>query len=265
MTLAENCFWVIGGTSESVMLSQSIAEKNFSCIVTVTTADAVKLYPVLPNLRIRVGQLKEFQIYQFIQQEKIIAIVDASHPYAIAISETVIKIAQALQIPYLRYERAVLSLNKNVTELENFETLLAGNYLTNQRVLLTVGYKTLPRFKIWQSQAVLFARILPSIESLKVALESGFTSDRLITIRPPMSIDLEKALWRQWNISLVVSKASGRAGGEEIKQRVSQLLEIPLIVIARPKVDYPQQTNDLNEVLRFCQDSIKDFDQCVVD
>jgi precorrin-6A/cobalt-precorrin-6A reductase len=252
MTLAENCFWVIGGTSESVMLAQAIAGNNFSCVVTVTTADAVKLYPVLPNLRIRVGQLNEFQIYQFIQQEKIIAIVDASHPYAIAISETVIKIAQILQIPYLRYERAELVPSQNITVLEDFETLLAENYLTNQRVLLTVGYKILPKFKQWQSQAVLFARILPSMESLKVALESGFTSDRLIAIRPPISLDLEKALWQQWNISLVISKASGQAGGEEIKQRVAELLGIPLIVIARPKVDYPQQTNDLNEVLRFC-------------
>jgi precorrin-6A/cobalt-precorrin-6A reductase len=90
------------------------------------------------------------------------------------------------------------------------------------------------------------------MESLKVALESGFTSDRLIAIRPPINIDLEKALWQQWNISLVVSKASGQAGGEEIKQMVSQLLGIPLIIIARPKFDYPQQTNNLNEVLRFC-------------
>jgi len=252
MTLAENCFWIIGGTSESVMVAKAIAEKNFSCIVTVTTADAVKLYPVLPNLRVQVGQLKKFQIYEFIEQEKIIAIIDASHPYAIAISETVIKISQALQIPYLRYERAELVPSPNITVLENFETLLAGNYLTNQRVLLTVGYKILSKFKIWQSQAVLFARILPSLESLKVALESGFTSDRLIAIRPPIRMDLEKALWQQWNISLVISKASGQAGGEEIKQRVSQLLGIPLIVIARPKVDYPQQTNNLNEVLRFC-------------
>jgi precorrin-6A/cobalt-precorrin-6A reductase len=252
MTLAENCFWIIGGTSESVMVAQAIAEKKFSCVVTVITADAVKLYPVLPNLRIRVGQLKEFQIYEFIKQEKIIAIVDASHPYAIAISETVIKVAQALQIPYLRYERPELVSNPNIIVLENFETLLAENYLTNQRVLLTVGYKILPKFKQWQSQAVLFARILPSMESLKVALESGFTSDRLIAIRPPISMELEKSLWQQWNISLVVSKASGQAGGEEIKQRVSQLLGIPLIVIARPNVDYPQQTNNLNEVLRFC-------------
>jgi precorrin-6A/cobalt-precorrin-6A reductase len=252
MNFPDNQIWIIGGTSESVMVAQAIAEKNFSCIVTVTTADAVKLYPFLPNLRIRVGQLKEFQIHEFIQQEKIIAIIDASHPYAIAISETVIQITQALQIPYLRYERAALSLNKNITELENFEMLLAGHYLTNQRVLLTVGYKILPRFKIWQSQAVLFARILPSLESLKVALESGFTSDRLIGIRPPISLDLEKALWQQWNISLVISKASGQAGGEEIKQRVAELLEIPLMIIARPKVDYPQQTNDLDEVLKFC-------------
>jgi len=252
MTLTENCFWVIGGTSESVMVAQAIAENNFSCIVTVTTADAVKLYPVLPNLRIRVGQLKEFQIYEFIQQEKIIAIVDASHPYAIAISETVIQIAQTLKIPYLRYERAELVPSQNITVLENFETLLAENYLTNQRVLLTVGYKILPKFKIWQSQSTLFARILPSVESLKVALKSGFTSDRLIAIRPPISMDLEKALWQQWNISLVVIKASGQAGGEEIKQRLSQLLEIPLIVIARPKVDYPQQTSNVNEVLTFC-------------
>jgi precorrin-6A/cobalt-precorrin-6A reductase len=252
MNLVENCFWIVGGTSESVMVAQAIAAENFPCIVTVTTADAVKLYPVLPNLQIRVGQLNDFQIYEFIQQEKIIAIIDASHPYAIAISQTVIQIAQRLHLTYLRYERVALLPNKNITELENFETLLTGNYLTHQRVLLTIGYKILPKFKVWQAQAVLFARILPSVESLQVALESGFSSDRLIALRPPISMDLEKALWQQWNISLVVSKASGQAGGEDVKQKVSQALGIPLIVIARPKVDYPQQTSNLDEVLRFC-------------
>jgi precorrin-6A/cobalt-precorrin-6A reductase len=252
MNFPDNQIWIIGGTSESVMIAQAIAADNFACIVTVATADAVKLYPVLPNLRIRVGQLNEFQIHEFLQGEKIIAIVDASHPYAIAISQTVIQIAQRLHVPYLRYERVALLPNKNITELENFETLLTGNYLTHQRVLLTIGYKILPKFKVWQAQATLFARILPSVESIQVALESGFSSDRLIALRPPISMDLEKALWQQWNISLVVSKASGQAGGEEIKQRVSQLLGIPLIVIARPKVDYHHQTNNLNEVLRFC-------------
>ena len=78
-------------------------------------------------------------------------------------------------------------------------------------------------------------------------------------------MDLEKALWQQWNISLVVSKASGQAGVEDIKQKIAELLGIPLMIIARPKVDYPQQTNDLNEILNFCYRYSKDFGQFVVD
>jgi precorrin-6A/cobalt-precorrin-6A reductase len=49
MNFPDNQIWIIGGTSESVIVAQAIAEKNFSCVVTVTTADAVKLYPILPN------------------------------------------------------------------------------------------------------------------------------------------------------------------------------------------------------------------------
>jgi precorrin-6A/cobalt-precorrin-6A reductase len=64
---------------------------------------------------------------------------------------------------------------------------------------------------------------------------------------------LEKALWQQWDISLVVTKASGAAGGEAIKRQVAAELGIPLIVIARPVVEYPQQTSDLEAALEFCQ------------
>ncbi len=252
MADSQKRLWLIGGTSESAVLAQAIAAQNFFCTITVTTPEAVKLYPASPYLRVRVGQLTETQIEAFIAQEQIIAIIDASHPYAIAISQTVIQIAERLQIPYLRYERAEVRPKTNVIELDSFETLLRGNYLADQRVLLTVGCKALPQFNQWQSQATLFARILPNLDSLKIALESGFTPDRLIAIRPPISVELETALWQQWNISLVVSKASGQAGGEEIKQLVSHQLGIPLILITRPKINYPQQTNNLDEILNFC-------------
>lgn len=244
--------WLIGGTSESAVLAQAIAAQKFFCTITVTTPEAVKLYPVSPYLRVQVGQLTETQIEAFIAQEQIIAIIDASHPYAIAVSQAVIQIAEQLQIPYLRYERAEVLPKNNVIKLDSFEMLLSGNYLAGQRVLLTVGCKALSKFQQWQSQATLFARILPNLDSLKIALESGFNPDRLIAIRPPISAELETALWQQWNISLVVSKASGQAGGEDIKQLVSQQLGIPLILITRPKINYPQQTNNFDEVLNFC-------------
>ncbi|HEY9832846.1 MAG TPA: precorrin-6A/cobalt-precorrin-6A reductase, partial [Stenomitos sp.] len=56
-----------------------------------------------------------------------------------------------------------------------------------------------------------------------------------------------------WQISLVVTKASGVAGGEEIKRAVAAELGLPLVVIRRPVVDYPQQTNDFSVALEFCR------------
>jgi hypothetical protein len=89
--------------------------------------------------------LKSVQDYskaqEIIEQEKIIAIVDASHPYAIAISETVIKIAQSLQIPYLRYERAALSLNKNITE----DSLSITNKFVNLKILKFIKQKIIDK------------------------------------------------------------------------------------------------------------------------
>jgi precorrin-6A/cobalt-precorrin-6A reductase len=61
------------------------------------------------------------------------------------------------------------------------------------------------------------------------------------------------ALWRHWDISLVVTKASGVAGGEATKRQVAAQLGIPLIVIERPVVEYPQQTSDITVALAFCQ------------
>ncbi len=253
----EQRLWLIGGTQESAELAKAIARFHLPCIVTVTTEAARTLYPSIPSLQVWVGYLHAAQLDWFLKEQGIVAILDASHPYAAEISKIAIATAQKQQIPYLRYERPVIdaSLQKQwVIELDSFDTLLSGDYLQGQRVLLTIGYRSLSRFRPWQEKSTLFARILPSVTALEAALQSGFTPDKLIAIRPPISTELETALWRQWDISLVVTKASGTAGGEDIKRRVSAELGIPLVAIARPEVAYPQQTSDLKTALEFCQD-----------
>jgi precorrin-6A/cobalt-precorrin-6A reductase len=111
-------------------------------------------------------------------------------------------------------------------------------------------------FSAWQERSILFARILPSVTALEAALAEGFTPDRLIALRPPISFDLEKALWQQWHISLVVTKASGTAGGEDVKRAVAAELGTGLIAIARPEIVYPQQTRELSTALEFCLKAI---------
>lgn len=237
----------------------ALAAVNIPCTVTVTTSAARSLYPPSPIVRVWVGYLSAATLESFLYSEGIAAILDASHPYAVEISKLAIASSIEQNIPYLRYERPALTELPQaempvpqVIYLDSFDTLIAGNYLQGQRVLLTLGYRTLPLFSPWQDKSTLFARILPSVTALEAALASGFTPDRLIAMRPPVSAELEKALWRQWEISLVVTKASGNAGGEDVKRIVAAELGVELVVIVRPEVDYPQQTSDLSVALEFC-------------
>ncbi|GAB4233496.1 MAG: cobalt-precorrin-6A reductase [Elainellaceae cyanobacterium] len=247
--------WLIGGTQESAELAQQIIKVGLPCVVTVTTASARSLYPATPGLQLRVGGLSTEQISDFLQAYQVGCILDASHPFAVEISRLAIATARQLQLPYLRYERPGISAptQASLLRLSDFQTLLTGNYLTNQRVLLTIGYRNLAQFQDWQERTTLFARILPSVSALEAALTAGFSPDRLIALRPPLSIELEKALWQHWQISLVVTKASGAAGGEDVKHQVAADLGTKLIVIDRPPIAYPQLTSDLQAALKFCQ------------
>ncbi|MGK7949089.1 MAG: cobalt-precorrin-6A reductase [Xenococcaceae cyanobacterium] len=247
--------WLIGGTTESVLITKALVKSKLNCIVTVATPTAKILYP--SECQVKVGRMDSLAMRQFCLREKIFALLDASHPYAVEVSRQAIDTARAVKIPYLRYERPsvksfVISHQSLVTKLDDFDALFAGNYLQGKRVLLTLGCQTLHLFKSWQEKATLFARILPKPESLAMAIAAGFTTDRIIAIRPPVSKELEKALWQQWQISLVVTKASGKAGGEDLKREVAQKLGIPLIVISRPKMEYPQKTSCLDEAIAFC-------------
>jgi precorrin-6A/cobalt-precorrin-6A reductase len=249
--------WLIGGTSDSVTIANTLANEKIPFVVSVAT-QATQL-PYSGNLQIAVGCLDQESMQSFCQGQNIRGIIDASHPYAVEVSRQAIAVSNKLNIPYLRYERSnyqpatSTDTNNFVTELESFQALLTGEYLHQERVLLTVGCKVLSQFQPWQTQAILYARILPKIESLETALAAGFTSDRLIAIRPPISLAMETALWQQWGVTLVVTKASGSAGGEDIKRQVAANLNIPLIIIARPPIVYPQQTSTLQALLDFLQ------------
>ncbi len=252
--------WLIGGTSESVTIAQTFTANHVPFIITVTTTTAQSLYS---NAEVVIGRMDMARMGSFCCEHKIVTVIDASHPYAVKVSRQAIAITTQLGIPYLRYERAncpgatAAPENSLIIELDSFDCLLSGDYLSHQRVLLTVGCQTLPRFQSWHSKSTLFARILPQVASLETALNAGFTSDRLIALRPPINAAMETALWQQWQISLVVTKASGQAGGEDVKRDVAVNLGIPLIIVARPQIIYPQQTSVLSETIAFCKSSLK--------
>ncbi|MDB9527781.1 cobalt-precorrin-6A reductase [Oscillatoria sp. CS-180] len=257
--------WLIGGTQESRWLVEKLQEMGSNVspfiLVSITTEAARHLYPQLPDQNLWIGQLQPDDADSFIQVHGIEAILDVSHPFATEISQLAIALARQYQLPYLRYERAALPTSGqdwcdrqgrpgNVSLAQRTD-LIAGNYLENERTLLTLGYRMLSEFRAWQERGVLFTRILPSPQALSAALDAGFSPDRIIALRPPVSPALEKALWQQWQITQVVTKASGQPGGEAQKQVIASALGIRLIRLARPAIPYPQQTDSLDTALQF--------------
>ncbi|MGI0481078.1 cobalt-precorrin-6A reductase [Geminocystis sp. CENA526] len=244
--------WLIGGTSESVSIVQLLTQHHIDFIITVTTSSAVQLYRSNPECKIIVGKLSASEIASFIRQQDINLIIDSSHPFAVNISQTVINLSQELKIPYLRYERPNLNPSPSISYVSSLESLTTENSpLYGKRVLLTIGAKFLHLFSNYHHLATLYARILPYPESINLAYEANFQCDRIIALRPPITAELEKALWQMWNIDIVVTKAGGKAGGEDIKQQISQELNIPLIIIERPKLSYPLITDNVEKILEF--------------
>ncbi|OKH37560.1 cobalt-precorrin-6A reductase [[Phormidium ambiguum] IAM M-71] len=253
--------WLIGGTGESAKLAIGLLQIQLPLVISVTTESARSLYPNSPLLQVWVGRFNLSEIEEFLTQQNIIAVLDASHPYAVEISQNAIAACQKQQIPYLRFERPRWEVGGwgdgevggKLIYLDSFEKLVTGDYLVGERVLFTVGYKVLPLFRDWHKRSTLFARVLPATTSIDAALAAGFTQDKLFAMRPPIPINLERELWRHWQISMVVTKASGAPGGEDVKRQLAAELGVTLLIIEPPIILYPRVTSDLGEAIAFCQ------------
>lgn len=263
---------MIGGTQESAVLAIALAEAEIPFVVTVTTDAARAMYASAlekwPQAKVHVGPIASDSMAGWLLSQGIVGVIDASHPFATAVSAGAIAATTQAQLPYLRFERTEVQpwelseasqsdrSTDNVTLVPNLAVLLKPEHLVGQRVLLVLGYRMLPDFQAWQEQSTLFARILPSQTALDAALAAGFTSDRLIALRPPISTDLERALWQQWGITKVIAKCSGKAGGENIKRAIAAELGVQLCLIQRPAVNYPAQTSKVAEAIAFAQSSL---------
>ena len=279
--------WLVGGTSESAALARALSKSGVPYVVTVTTTTAKKLYP--DTATVWVGQLSASSIDAFIAHWQVRCILDASHPFAIEISRLAIAVTNravdSAVISYLRYERTEVcqqsspeqvisgtgssdqrNIDTNntdglITFISSLSGLLDSGVLQHQRVLFTLGYRQLsefaPRLDSLRQTSQLFVRVLPSLRSLSAVLAAGFSDQEIVAIKPPISLALERALWQQWEISVVVAKASGIAGGEAVKRAIALELGIRLILIERPTIIYPQQTNLISEAIEFCAKTLQ--------
>lgn len=184
------------------------------------------------NVPAHVGRLDQAAMEELMAQG-FTHVVDATHPYAQVVTETIASAAAGLHLPLLRLVRdgdvegqwqCADSPDQAARQLMD----MPGN------VLLTTGSKELDAFALPGLLERCYPRVLPSVASLSRCLELGFPAKQVICMQGPFTKELNVALLRQYHISTLVTKATGTAGGFWEKVEAAQEAGCDLLVIGRP-------------------------------
>jgi len=248
---------VLAGTKDGREIAAQVARQGYQTLVSVVSDYGRKLAEEY-ELLVSTGQLDEAGLAGLIRQRDIEAVIDASHPYAAGVSRNAIAACRSCGISYLRYERPVAPLPNYsklhlASDVEHAARLAAG---LGKVVFLTIGSRGLKAFKAEPLLAShrLIARILPDSAVLAECLMLGFGPGDIVAVQGPFSQEFNVALFRQFASEVIVTKNSGDEGGAGSKFDAAVALDLPLVVIDRPRVDYERIVHNYDDVIKFLKE-----------
>lgn len=230
---------LLSGTSEGPPLARALLAAGFQVCATVTRAEARdnlfgSLAGETSRLSVEVRGFAEQSLEEFLGRGETDLVLDATHPFAVRISRIAWSVCQRIGMPYVRYERPDWTPPTGTHFVDSYAEAVAVLPSLGSRPMLTIGVKQLKHFVPLQGLLTIYARILPSPLSLRQALEAGFVEENLLRLRPPFSLERNRELFRQYNVDVLVTKASGREGGVVEKVTAAREVAMKVLMIRRP-------------------------------
>lgn len=250
--LPAHAVWVFSGTSDGNALANAITARGLPVVLSAATGYGGEVARhSCPSVHVLTGRRGVEARRQDFSRSGPRAIIDATHPYAEDMSRQLIGLTRELGLPYLRFERPSV-LDAHPAELcDSMDAAAHRAIERGRRIFLATGSKELAVFLNAEgaSEREWFVRLAPEPNFLRRAREMGIPAARICAMQGPFSQAFNEALWRDWGIDCVVTKDSGEAGGFSAKAAAAVALGIPLIVVRRPRIDYPALTHDFAGVL----------------
>lgn len=234
---------IFGGTTEGRELAELLARNKIECELHVATEYGGQVVEnsdlprdALSLIHIKTGRLSKEEMRELGESGGYEVVVDATHPFAAEVSEnikesfcdkTVIRLERNLN----HIEEKNLFYFDDASECEkSLETFTEKN--PDARILLTTGSKNLHVFcRNENLRKHLVARVLPSVESLKICEENKLEGGQIIAMQGPFSQRMNEAQIRDYKIHILVTKESGRAGGLDEKIEAAKNCGIKCFVI----------------------------------
>ncbi|MEK4227958.1 precorrin-6A reductase [Solibacillus sp. FSL H8-0538] len=241
----------LAGTSDARALAVQLQSKGYELLATVVTESAATSLQEA-GIAHRIGRLSAEEMQELAISIGCKCIVDASHPFAEEASKQAMVAAKEVGIPYIRYERQQQKhVHPLITEVDSYEAAANLALQKGGTIMLTTGSKTLATFTsvLLQQEGIrVIARMLPNLENMEKCQALGVMQRDIVAIQGPFSQELNEALYKQYGVTLMITKASGKVGSVDEKIEAALDCGIETIVIQRPNIRYGQQFVAFEEI-----------------
>lgn len=240
---------LFAGTAEGRKIAEYLKELGVPAFASAATEYGQSLLREGGSLTVSGKRMDEGEMEKFFAGEDAL-VIDATHPYAAAVTENIRAACEKTGRRYLRVLRdSTLTGHEEAVYVESPEE--AAEFLsgTEGNIFLTTGSKELPAFcRVPDYQERIFARVLPLPEVVKSCSGLGFQGKHLICMQGPFSREINEAMLRQTQARYLVTKDTGAAGGFPEKVSAAEAAGCRLVIIGRP---LQEEGISLEECLRY--------------
>lgn len=236
---------ILGGTGEATKLAAKAAQIDEIEVISSLAGRTEK--PSTPSGTVRIGGFGgELGLIEYLHEQKIDLLIDATHPFAAQISWNAAAATAKCRLPHLILVRPAWQqvVGDNWIEVTKLEA--AAKMLTRQRVFLTIGRQELAVFAHLESCWFLMRMIDPPTADTLVP------KGKLLLEKGPFSLEHERQLLKEYQIEVIVSKNSG--GDATIAKIIAaRELKIPVVMVQRPAIPEVEQVADVDGAIDWLQ------------
>lgn len=224
---------VYGGTTEGRIAVQVLEEAGRTFYYsTRTDSQEVTLHH---GTRL-VGAMTHKEKITFCENHDIRLVIDATHPFAEHIHESIVRLVSELEIPLIRFDRKSINQSLNVCWIDSYASFVQEIKLLEMQsqktvVLSLCGVSAVKELHTLETVANVHYRILNTPVSKEKALADGADESHLYDSQEELEPLLERL-----RPDIIVIKESGSSGG--FQQKVEAALRIGCKVYAIKRPDY---------------------------
>lgn len=222
---------ILGGTTEGRIAARTLEEAGKTFYYS-TKGDEQEV-TMHHGIRLQ-GAMDELDLERCCREHNIQLLVDAAHPFAIQLHQTVEKVAHTLNLLVIRFERIYPPRDEeHIIWCEDFEDAIRQIRKEDIFTLLALtGVQSIAKLKpLWQESACCYFRILNRESSRRLAEREGFPEKHLHYYHAGED---ERILLQRLHPEAILIKESGLSGGFNEKVEAALQEGIRIFAIRRP-------------------------------